>query len=570
MLNRAFNVVMHLLVVASASVASAQAATGSIAGTITDPSGAAVPNATVTMTDKPTDLDRTTTTDEDGNYTVPKIPPGTYTVTVEAPGFKKFEQDDNALCGTGKAPIGNISLEVGAISQSVTVTAQAAQVQTASAERSTMLNANQVVNLALRNRNELSSVRTIPGVEPDSNTNVVRDECLRFNGTGIDADQEFRILTTAYDAAYGRSSGAQISVVTKTGANEFHGSGYWFHRNDLLDANNWKNNRNGLFGFNDQGFTLGGPVYIPKLFNRHKDKAFFFVNNEYQRRLKPNVGQDRRVPTTLDRAGDFSQSVDKSGNPNADSKDYTTGKPCGTHISNTASFATNDAPFYNYNTTIEYLDNLSNAAFNGNYHRYRNVLYAQDTWQVNRRLTLEHGLRYTNTAPHFPLLAKVVHRSQVEEDAYRLLICGAIQCMATVIARLAGFCEPGAWRVALALLQAAPPPVGKEDPRPRDIPCPERYSRFTIFLWGAFGRIAVEMVQAYRNEGKDGRYKKPWFWITRLSLVMIGGGLAVGWEAPNLHLAFYIGLSAPWVIQEMAKSVAARLSETNDDLGLNS
>jgi hypothetical protein len=149
----------------------------------------------------------------------------------------------------------------------------------------------------------------------------------------LDSVQEFRILTNAYQAEYGRSSGAQISVVTKSGSSEFHGSGYWFHRNDSLNANNWKNNRDGLprklFRFNDQGFTLGGPAYIPGHFNRNKDKAFFFVSQEYQRQLKPNGEQDKTVPTALERAGDFSASVDKSGNSYPYMRDYTTGKPCG-------------------------------------------------------------------------------------------------------------------------------------------------------------------------------------------------------------------------------------------------
>src|SRR5207253_3943875 len=135
--------------------------------------------------------------------------------------------------------------------------------------------------------------------------------------------QEFKILTSNYQAEYGRSSGAQISVVSRSGTSQFHGSGYLFHRNESLNANNWKNNRDGLprnlFRFNDPGYTIGGPVFIPKFFNKDKKKLFFFWSQEFQQQLKPQARRDATFPTLLERAGDFSQSVDKNnalGNSN--------------------------------------------------------------------------------------------------------------------------------------------------------------------------------------------------------------------------------------------------------------
>src|SRR5207244_3900945 len=123
----------------------------------------------------------------------------------------------------------------------------------------------------------------------------------------LDSVQEYKILTSNYQAEYGRSAGAQINVVTKSGGKEFHGSGYLFHRHEGLNANNWKNNRDGLdrnlYRFNDVGYTVGGPVLIPKILP--KDKLFFFWSQEYQRQLRPQNRRDVTLPTALERQGDF-------------------------------------------------------------------------------------------------------------------------------------------------------------------------------------------------------------------------------------------------------------------------
>jgi hypothetical protein len=131
-----------------------------------------------------------------------------------------------------------------------------------------------------------------------------------------DSIAEFKILTGSYQAEYGRSAGAQIAVVTKSGADQFHGSGYWYHRNDGLNANSFLNNARGLsktlFRYNDPGYTIGGPIYIPKLLERTKHKAFFFFSQEYQRQLVPNTPKNVLVPTALERTGNFSQSVNNN------------------------------------------------------------------------------------------------------------------------------------------------------------------------------------------------------------------------------------------------------------------
>ena len=142
--------------------------------------------------------------------------------------------------------------------------------------------------------------------------------------TNIDAVAEFKVLTNAYQAEYGRAVGGQIQVVTKSGTNDFHGSGYWYGRRSEWNATSWLNNRDNLVtpkaSRDDKGYTVGGPIL--------KQKLFFFWSQEFQSRNDPAGERRARVPTALERAGDFSQSVDSSGNPYPYIRDYTTGLPC--------------------------------------------------------------------------------------------------------------------------------------------------------------------------------------------------------------------------------------------------
>jgi hypothetical protein len=339
--------------------ASAQTTSGSIAGSAVDAQHAAVPNATVTATEQEQKFTLTTKTDEAGRFVFTQIPPGTYTISVQASGFKKYERANIALNANDKLALGELEMEIGAVTESVEVTAQAVQLQTESAERSTALVSKQMENIAVNSRSYLDLVKLVPGVVSSVNlqtagpgglsnvsANGVRTNSnqLTINGisnvdTGsngsvnatisLDSVQEFKILTGVYQAEFGRSMGAQISVVSKSGTSSLHGSAYWFHRHDSLNANNWLNNRNGLprnlFRFNDLGYTIGGPVYIPKLLT-NRNKLFFFWSEEFQRQLRPQGARNVTVPTALERKGDFSQSVDNNGNPFS-IKDPSTGAP---------------------------------------------------------------------------------------------------------------------------------------------------------------------------------------------------------------------------------------------------
>ena len=151
--------------------------------------------------------------------------------------------------------------------------------------------------------------------------------------TNIDAVAEFKILTNAYQAEYGRAVGGQLQVVTKSGSQDFHGSGYWYGRRSDWDANTYLNKREtpevpkSKTARNDSGYTFGGPIFFPG-FNQDKKKLFFFWSQEFQRRSNPASVHQARVPTALERRGDFSQSVDTSGNPFPFIRDFSTGLPC--------------------------------------------------------------------------------------------------------------------------------------------------------------------------------------------------------------------------------------------------
>jgi hypothetical protein len=367
------------LVLGSQSLA--QTTSSSIAGSVVDQQGAAIPNAKVSATEQTRNFTLSTATDTQGRFVFPQAQPGSYKITVEADGFKKFEQQDLTVYSNQKISVGKLVLEVGQISQSVEVTASTVQLQTESGERSQTLNSKQIQSIAINGRSYLPLVALTPGVTtyPDLQTaghggvgsisaNGARQNQnnLTLDGIGdvdtgnngdqlatisLDSVQEFRVLTSNYQAEYGRSAGAQISVVTKSGTSDFHGSGYIYHRNEGLNANNWMNNRDGLprklYRYNDAGYTIGGPIYIPKVLNTNRDKFFFFFSQEYQEQLKPQDLHRVTVPTELERAGDFSRSVDKNGNPYPYIRDYSIGLPCN---------STNIAGCYQYGGVLGRID----------------------------------------------------------------------------------------------------------------------------------------------------------------------------------------------------------------------
>ena len=364
------------LVAASASLLSAQTTTGSITGTLVDPSGAAIPNVTIQITQTGRQNTATAQSDGSGRFAFTTLQPGTYIIDVKHPGFKALRRENVTLLANDRLALGDIALELGDVGQTVEVSAVAVALKTESAERSDVLVTKQLENIAVNGRSYLALAALTPGVVSTGNFQVAgtgglgaisangaraNQNQLTLNGvsnvdTGnngdqlatisLDSVQEYRILTGVYQAEYGRSSGAQINVVTKSGTSQFHGSGYYYRRHDSLNANDWFSNRDGrprrLYRFNNTGYTIGGPAWIPGLFNRNKDKLFFFWSQEYQDQLQPEGVRRVTVPTAMERRGDFSRSIDRNGNP-VFIKDWTLSRPC--HAGDTSGcFAGNIIP----------------------------------------------------------------------------------------------------------------------------------------------------------------------------------------------------------------------------------
>jgi len=321
---------MLLLLLCSGFYINAQTIVGRISGTVTDPSGAIVPNATVTATNVATNLSRTATTDENGFYTLTNLPVGTYNVIVEQKGFKKVMQSDIALTADARLTI-DMTLAVGDVMETVQISSSVGEtVNTTSGEVARVVDSQQVQNLALNGRNYIQLLSLVPGVAllnddqlelstslatgqqsingnrgqtnnltVDGGTNLQSgSNASQINNVGIDFIQEVKIQTSNFSAEYGRNSGAQINVVTKSGGNEFHGSVFEFLRNDKLDARNFFAPVRPVLRYNNFGYSIGGPII--------KDKFFFFAGQEWKRIRRLANPVVRTLPTLAELNGDFS------------------------------------------------------------------------------------------------------------------------------------------------------------------------------------------------------------------------------------------------------------------------
>ncbi len=292
-----------LLVSLVAAVCFAQGTTSRLVGVVQDPSGAAVANATVKLTNEATGATFTTTTTSSGAYTFEAVQPGKYEVSAEAPGFRRFVSRGNAVT-IGQPATVNITLEVGSVTESVTVNAVAEAVQVStSANVGNTIEEKTIKDLPIvgtRGRNPLGLVDLQPGVidtQAITGGAVVvfgaRDRAWNFTLDGIDNNEsssggsnfaplrtnpdslaEFRVITSNPSAEYGRSSGAQVAMITKSGSNEFHGGAFEFYRTPRLNANEWQNNFNSIGKRQFQQHIFGGDVGGPIV----KNRTFFFVN----------------------------------------------------------------------------------------------------------------------------------------------------------------------------------------------------------------------------------------------------------------------------------------------------
>lgn len=322
------------LLLLSAAAYSQEAAT--IVGTVTDPSGAPVPGAKVLITNTDTGIVRTTVSNATGSFAAPELSFGHYSVRVEVAGFKAFERTGITL-NVRDTVRADAALQVGEAKESVTVEANAVQVQADTNEVSQTITAAQVADLATNGRNVLQLAALVPGAAsnmPDFDSPMAQNQnrAVQFNGQrsdhnnwmvnggeaydrgggGIlivspsqDSLEEFKVMTSNYAADMGQSSGGMITMVTKSGTKQFHGGAWEYLRNDAFDANTFFANLNGSakpeLRYNIFGFNLGGPV--PKI--GHEKKTFFFYNQEWRRLVQGGEINASSVPVAA-RGGDFS------------------------------------------------------------------------------------------------------------------------------------------------------------------------------------------------------------------------------------------------------------------------
>lgn len=324
----------------------AQFDAGQISGFIRDSTGATVPAANVTATNEGSGETHKATANGEGYYIFPQLFVGKYSLTVEQSGFKTFIQKGITIDAQSKLTI-DVNLTLGALNEKVEVEASSAQVQTDSAKVGATIENKQIQNLTLNGRNPIYLAALTPGVvgnqgigtfDPDSvsngNFNInggradeyvvavdgavatrTRSSGSMLGALDVDTVQEVQVLTANYSAEYGRSSAGQIRFVTKSGTRAFHGDLVENFRNSALDANTWTRNHSAIasvasgaapYRFNQFGFDVGGPVFIPRHFNKERNKLFFFYAEEWIKRRyeSTNTGV---VPSLAMRRGDFSE-----------------------------------------------------------------------------------------------------------------------------------------------------------------------------------------------------------------------------------------------------------------------
>ncbi len=361
---------------------------GTINGTVSDSSGAVLPNATVTISEPSgTVAPRVIKTDRRGSYTMTNLAAGTYTITVSVPGFENY-QASNVVLFVSQTRTVNAILPVGTVKQTVKVEQTQEAVDTTESEVGGTISGTQVRELQLNNRNFEQLVALQPGVVsalPDevgfglSNTtalavNGARDTANNWTVDGadindsgsnatllnvpsVDAIQEFTMERSTYDAGFSRSGAGQILVSTKSGTRSFHGDMYEFDRNTDFNANYYFNKQTNpimprpIEHYNDYGFTIGGPIYIPNKFNANKDKFFFFWSEEWRKVSAPETATFL-VPTTAELNGTF------AGNTTSDENPTQTAEGCVTYNATTQTSTVNPS-CYSQNTNV-YLQNYYN------------------------------------------------------------------------------------------------------------------------------------------------------------------------------------------------------------------
>jgi hypothetical protein len=339
-------VLVSLLALAASSPA--QTVTGSVTGTVVDSANAIVVGAVVRLTNNVTKQQREFVTAGNGTFTFLDLVPGEYNLRISQPGFKTFVQNGITVGTLEKVDLHNLRLDVGDVSTSVEVEAQAARVVTDSSDRAMDVDLKQIEQTPIRGRNFQGIIHDLPGVI-DMNTYDTRGwgagnatinggqmgQVLvtldgmaaqdsgapglnTYQAPSVDAIGEVKLLTGNYAAEYGARNGGQVNISIKGGTAGFHGSAYYYYRNEEFNANEFFNNQLNVakprYRYENPGGTIGGPVLIPKVpFNRGRNRLFFFFSFDQLWNTQNTAINKYTMPTALERQGDFSKSLNTNG-----------------------------------------------------------------------------------------------------------------------------------------------------------------------------------------------------------------------------------------------------------------
>jgi hypothetical protein len=335
--------------------APAQVTTGTVTGRVIDPSGSVISGAQVVLVSESQNRKSPgVKTNGNGDYVIPNVTADTYSVEVTVPAFKTQILKGILVTGGDRVGVPQITLQVGGTTETVTVSAEQALLQTQTGERSFAIETKLIESLPISHGNFAGAVAFTPGVDGSQTgsgstarlggqgqDNIMMDGISAMdtgnNGQmlalNIESIGEVKVLTQGYQAEYGRSSGMQITAVTKSGSNQFHGAGYGIFTNTEWNSRSWVAQKNGdtpvFTSLQTYGYTIGGPVVIPKVYNG-RNKFFFFYAHEFRpQSILANGGNvvRLRLPSALERQGDFSQSADQNGNLLGPIMDSTTGQP---------------------------------------------------------------------------------------------------------------------------------------------------------------------------------------------------------------------------------------------------
>jgi hypothetical protein len=336
------------VLIGALGIVHAQITTGTVKGSVTDPQNLPIVGAAVSLVSGATGDVRNTKTDARGDFLFAAVPVGEYSIKVVADGFRTLQRPGLALSSNQVLSVGKMELTIGSPAETITVAAEAATIQTASSDISSQIGTTQLETAVIRGRDPVSLLQMMPGVASrgeitdlgggvgtslpamggvqgklgrvaiDGENVTDANIGTGFVGpTAIDFINEVQIMANNFQAEYGGNLGGNIKIISKSGTKEFHGSASWFVRNEILNANDFFNNRSGienpLYRYNTGTASLGGPIYIPRMFNTDRTKLFFFYGFELWRIQKPYALWSDTMPTALQRTGDFSQTLDVSG-----------------------------------------------------------------------------------------------------------------------------------------------------------------------------------------------------------------------------------------------------------------